>query len=728
MPKSDDEALLAEIRSQFDYATSAWADIRAEGAIDVRYVSGDPWSANDKASRKLLGRPMLVYDELGQYVNQLINEVRANKRAIRVSPEGEGADDKTAQFRQSLIRQIEYRSHAQDAYTVAFENAVQRSYGYLRVKAQHVSDDSFDQELVIEPIPNPDLVTMDPDAMRPDGSDAAFCFVREARKIEDFKREWPKAEITDFAAFEAETPNWIKGETIYVAEYWKKERKKRTKLLLAPPDGIQDQPISVWEDELPKGAKPPKDRILKSRTVLTSSVKQYITNGVEILERNEWPGKYLPIVACYGKVLFVSDSGGTSRQILSMVRLARDPAMMVNYYASTEAEVVGMTPKTPYVGYRGQFAGMETDWQKVSKEPLAYLEANATTDDTGSQVLPLPQRQPYEPAIQALEVGKESARRAVQSSIGSSPLPTSAQRRNEKSGVALKQIESAQQKGSFHFLDHYDSMVSHTGRILDDLIPHYYDTMRDIGIRKADDTPEVVRINDPQNDQSPRADIGQHEVTISTGPSFDSEREAASDFADTLANIPAVFAQIADLVIKLKNLGPIGDEIAERLTPPQYRKKEQGAIDPQEVAAMQGQMQQMQQVAGQMKQALETEQAKQQATIKKAEIDRDKEIELQRMRDATSIAVAKINAIAKGVIVDQEAENEAVALAAEHAHQLHVSQMGAQQAQAQAEQAHAQGEQSSQADYQRQLEAGDIEHQRALEHQAQAQQAAPTQE
>ena len=85
----------------------------------------------------------------------------------------------------------------------------------------------------------------------------------------------------------------------------------------------------------------------------------------------------------------------------------------------------------------------------------------------------------------------------------------------------------------------------------------------------------------PQNEQTgePQEHLhtgkGNFDVTISTGPSYQSQREQASEFVDHLiANwqqlgIPAPLAQkILALGIKLKDIGPIGDAIQELLDPP----------------------------------------------------------------------------------------------------------------------------------------------------------------
>jgi len=295
-PAESDEDILSEMRKRWDYASTEWADIRKEGQTDMQYVAGNPWTAKDKRARKDAGRPCLALDELSQYVNQLVNDVRQNKRAIKVTPMGEGSNDATANLKEGLIRQIEYRSNAQQAYTTMFENTVQRSYGFLRVIPKYLRDDSFDQELLIEPVVNPDMVTVDPDALRADGSDMRYAWIRESRTLEEFKREFPHAKTTDFGTYLSVPPYkaWVEADKVYISEYWRMRAKKRELLLLNTVEG----PKQVFADELEQ--KPSKSNILQSRRVDTMSVCKHITNGIEILETTEWPGQWIPIVSCFG--------------------------------------------------------------------------------------------------------------------------------------------------------------------------------------------------------------------------------------------------------------------------------------------------------------------------------------------------------------------------------------------------------------------------------------------
>lgn len=582
MPKN--EKLLQEIKDNFQYALDSWRDIREEAKKDMRAIAGDPWPASERAKREDPDslRPILTLDELTQYVNQLINQVRQNPIAVKVSPKGDGATDKTAEMRQGLIRAIEYKSKAQAAYINAFENAAQRSYGYFVITTGYVSDKSFDQEIKVRLIPNPDSVLIDPDCKEADTSDKTFSYILDSIPTQSFESKYPNAEIKSFTPeMENDLPDWIKADSIQTAEYWKLKKEQDTLFLVD--DSGNPTPILKSELDNPTiesgriivpGGRAWK--ILKDRKIERQSVCQYITNGVEILEENEWAGKWIPIVSVFGKQLYVDKGAGSKRMLISLVRMARDPFLAYCVLRSNEVEEGGMTPKTPFICYEGQLEGHEDEWAKVSREPLAFLQVKAVPDNSpNGGVLPLPVRQPFQPNFAAYEVVCEAFRRAIQAAMGISPLPTAAQRQNEKSGIALQRINQQEQIGSFHFIDNYKRSIEFAGRIYDDLIGKIYDTARDVGIRNPDESHETLKLNQPYEENGEQihhdTSVGEHEITISTGPSYDSQREEVADFASTLANTD-LFPRIADLVIRLRNLGPLGDEMADRVTPPEFAK------------------------------------------------------------------------------------------------------------------------------------------------------------
>ena len=107
--ESPNEKLLREIREEYAYFRDYWDENYDEAKIDLQFVAGDPWDSTARRQREDLERPVICPDELSQYLNAAINNIRQNARAIRVTPAGEGADDANAELRSSLIKGIEYK-------------------------------------------------------------------------------------------------------------------------------------------------------------------------------------------------------------------------------------------------------------------------------------------------------------------------------------------------------------------------------------------------------------------------------------------------------------------------------------------------------------------------------------------------------------------------------------------------------------------------------------------
>ena len=585
-------------------------------------------------------------DQLGQYVNQLVNEVKANPRAIKLLPAGDGATDQDAEWKADVVRGIEYRSNAQLAYTWGFQGAVQAGFGPWRVTTKYVSDSRFEQELVIQRILNRNTVLLDPYAQERDFSDMQRAFVITSMSPERFKKEFPKAEAQSFGPELAEAaPGWFRDDSIQVAEYWRVEEKKTTLYLL--PNGRVTKVV-------PKGVQPVKERESSTR-----KIKQYLTNGIEILDTVEWRGEYIPIIPCFGRELWLADGGMTKRIFMSLIRLARDAQMLYAFMRTNEAEEAKMTPKAPFTAVEGQLEGHEQEWQEVFDQPKAYLEYKGKTDAMGDQLLPPPMRTQFQPNFQAYGFAAEDSRRDIQAAMGISALPTAAQRQNEKSGIALQRIEAQMSKGSYDFLDGYEIALQHTGRIITPLLKVYYDEPRDIGVQKNDGSYATLRINDkgyvnPKTTKPEYFDMskGEYDVTISTGPSFDSQREEATQFVDLLvSNIknlpvpPQIVPKILALAIRLKALGPIGDKMAELLDP---KEGQQGEMPPQAMAMIQKLQQENQALDAFGKQA--QEQIVQLAKEKEAKVvDNQYRMDIERLKIEAQVTIAEINAKAQEV-------------------------------------------------------------------------------
>ena len=684
--KSFDSAELKEQRERYSELCEEWREAQEERAIDMRFLAGDPWEPEDRKAREDAGRPCVSHDELNQFCNQVINGLRQNPRGVKLDALGNGADDKLAEYRQNHIRAIEHRSGAQGAYIAAAENAIYGGYGFFRISRRYASQRSFDQEIVVRSILDPDSVLFDWSCKEPDWGDGRDCFVVEEMPQAEFKRRFPHAKVQSFTPEHMTgARGWVREKTVLVAEYWQIRTNPRRLLLIDR--GVQG-PEPVFEDELPglQGIT-----VLKHRQVEFKKLFQQLLNGVEILEESEQPGEYLPIVPVLGKQLYLRDGGQSKRVLISLVRLARDPQMSLAYLNSQQMEEAGLTPKVPYVGYKGQFESDQEGWGTCHKIPRAYLQADPVVDQATGQILPLPKRESFTPNFAQYEVAKDSARRAVQAAMGISPLPTAAQRNNEKSGVALQRIAAQQAMGSYHFSDNYDRGLRLGGKIINQWIPVTYDTPRDVPLRKADDTHLMVRANDPgyvnpvtRQIEHYDTQTGEFDVTVSTGPSHESQRAEASEFLDTLITnlqalpvMPAQAAKLLALAIQMKQLGPRGDQMAEIISPGDKQE-----LPPQAQAALQQAKQQLQSLNEYAKD-LETKLA-----------EMKKELEGKRLESQTRLQVAAMQEETKRMIADLEARLKQIELRAKLA--VHVDEQeheaGMQERREANEQAAARGE------------------------------------
>lgn len=651
-----DEAILAELRERFDYALTQKTPIIQQGDLDVAYNAGHTWNTEDKAARA--GRPCLELDQLSQYTNQLVNSYRQNPRGIKVSPKSGGASDQSAELLANRVRQIEYDSHAQEVYTVAGENGATRGYGYARIVAEY-DDAAGNQVLRLKAIPNPNQVIEDPDGESTSGADWAYLFFIHTMTIREFTRAYPTATVTDFTAETiALAPRWFgKDGRIQIAEYW-----------------------YVTETAPASGTGRP-----------TRTVCMYLTNGLELLQKpgspkkTEWKGSSIPFMACYGKIVYATElqgdtqtgvHGDTLKTLQSYTRLARDGAKGYNWTASTELEALALPVKAALMGYKGQAdADALLLIERAVHEPIAWIEFKAVMDATGTQVLPLPQYATRAPDISGYEIARESFRRDIQNALGHFSSNDARQGSTKViSGAALDELRKSGDLGSYHFVAHYDDMVREGGVKLVELLPFYDDTEKEVATRLPDGTTKLVTINKrtgrtPLGDpmyapDDPRFDAShRHTVTISTGPSRDSQRAEGKEAAMAMLQNPGAFPVIAADAVRLMDLGPIGDQMAkdlEFLQPPvmqQARQQEQqgGRPDPRQLQQENAQQKEQLQHAEQVMQAMDGELKGKQAEIAskekiaQAEIASKEKIadEESRRRAETAISVAEINAKVK---------------------------------------------------------------------------------
>lgn len=674
--KVKDEDLLRETVTRYERAAEFERENRDAAMDDLRFRAGDQWT--DEATRLRKGRPTLTINRTGQFVRQIVGDVRLNKPAIKVRAADGAADPKVAEIYEGLIRHIENVSDADTAYITGVDNAATCGMGHWRVKTQYSNDDAFDQDIRIKRIKNPMAVLFDPNATELTRVDANWCFVIQNVSLDEFKLLYPDALVSSFELSQRYdwlvNTDWWTEDFVRIAEYWKKVPVEKTLWLMASGKVIDASDMTA-EDEAAAQAET-GDEIMRKRTVNSHKIVQYIVSGAEVLSGpHEWPGRYIPIVPVWGEEIHL----GEKVYRHGIVRFAKDPQRMLNYHRSANAEAIALQPKAPFIVTPEQIEGQEQYWQEANTSSRPYLLYNATANAQKPQREPPPQ-----PNSAAIEAAQEAAQ-DMNATTGIYP-PSLGERSNETSGKAILARERQGDVGSYLYVDNLSKAIAHTGRILVDLIPHIYDTPRVVRILGVDGTQRMVQINQEtdqmgmplparMNDLS----VGEYDIEVEAGPSFSTKRdEAAESMMNFIQAVPPAGPLIGDLIAKNMDW-PGADKIAERLRkvlPPGIAEPDENdpqaqqqppmppgppPIDPAIVQAVQQQQQDEAKVQAQAAKDAADRQAKLESQMLDMQAQQQKLV-LDHQKDMAELALQRAELMAK-VQAQEHAHIQAMAQA-----------------------------------------------------------------
>lgn len=617
-----DADLLSQARAHFRLSMEAFSDTRDDELDDLRFYAGSPdnqwqWPADVLATRGAVqgqtvnARPTLTINKLPQHVKQVTNDQRQNRPSGKVIPVDDKADVQVAEMLNGIIRHIEYISDADVAYDTACENQVVFGEGYIRLLTDYIDEMSFEQEIKIGRIRNAFSCYDDPMIQDPAGADRRFFFVTVNMLKEDFEREYPDAlPISNWETSGIGDPDysaWLTQKTVRVAEYWYYETEKKTVIQYQTTEGTTMALISGSPQDTI--AKARGWREINRRDTSVRSVKWCKLNGFEVLERGDWAGKWIPFARVVGNEFEVDGQIWIS----GLVRNAKDPQRMYNYWCSQEAEMLALAPKAPFVGYGGQFEGYEYQWKTANIQNWPYLEVNSEATDQEGRPLPLPQRAAPPLPQAGLIQAKMGASDDIKSTTGQYD-PSLGAKSNETSGRAIIAREKQSDVGTYHYPDNLAKAIRHLTRMIVDLVPKVYDTQRIVRILGLDGEVDYAKL-DPMQERAivEKRDannavveriynpgIGRYDVMATTGPSYMTKRhEAAEGMSLLLQGNPDLWKVAGDLFVK--NLDwPGAQELAERfakIIPAELRDNEQSP----ELAQAQ---QQIQALAGQLEQAM----------------------------------------------------------------------------------------------------------------------------
>lgn len=612
----DADAFLAYAREEFE-ADSSYDRLNREAALDdLKFVAGEQWDPAVKADRESKGRPCLTVNVLPQFIGQVIGDRRINKTTIKVRPRKDATIEQ-AEVRSGIIKSIEAYSRAERVYDAACENQVTCGIGNFRVDLDYADNDVFDQDIYIRDIPNPLAVIWDRMSVDPTGRDAQQCFVQDIMPRKAYERRWPQhpcpGEMGDGLGMTLMGQGWFDKDVVRITEFWRMVSKQRIVALMmdGKVEDITEMPREQYIDRLWIDQRTNKPRI--RRTTRTYAQMHLIT-GFAILEGPyEIPLTRLPIIRVEGRVVRVGDD----RVRYGLVRWAKDPQRLKNYWRSVSAETLALAPKSVWMAPDDAVEGREDDFREAhaSGDPLLIYNKNASAK---------PER--VDPprinnaALQESQLNQQD----IKDTTGLQDASLGA-RSNEISGRAIQARQREGDVATVIYHDNLNNAIQEGGDIVNQLIPLAYDTTRELRVIGADDKHKLLKVNDPNDPQSPDITSGKYDISLETGPSYTTQRlEAADAMMQAIQVAPQLMGVAGDLIVRAQDW-PGSVEISERLKktipPAVLGEDEQPATDgptPEEVA-QQAQMAEMAAQAEHAQQLRQMEMAERSAKVAEQE-------------------------------------------------------------------------------------------------------------
>lgn len=654
-PEDEDskEKTLETMRKRMEQGISAEAENRKSGLDDKQFLSGNQWPTEVMAQRNLDKRPCLTINKLPTFIKQIINGQRENRPSINISPTGDAGDPEVAKMYRGLIRFIERDCHADGSYDTAFDDAVTMGWGYWRIITDWEAPDSFDQVIVIQRVRNAFTVYMDPMCQDPTGADAKWCFISDMIPREEFRSRWPDAVEVPYndGGIGEKYQSWATKDEIRIVEYFEIKTEKRTLVKLS--NGFVG-----WKDELDEFTRAAIKKgtrvwIDDERESEVPTVMWYKATAVDILEQSEWIGSSIPVVRVLGNAIDIEGK----LKLSGVIRNAKDPQRMYNYWKTAETELIALQPKSPWIVEEGQIEGHEDEWKNANVRNQPYLSYKGTS--IGNTPAPPPQRQQMAGVPMGVVQAAQSAAQDMQATTGIRFDATANETMIDESGKAIRELRRAGDIGAFHYVDNLAQSLRRCGEILVEIIPKIYNERRVVTILREDDAEEQVRI-DPNHmkatGQEQKRDgkirrlfnptIGKYGVTVTIGPSYATKRiEASENMMAFMRALPNTAALVVDLLAAEQDW-PGAEKIAARLAktiPPNLMQPDMKDVSPQVAAIMQSQDQALKQLQQQLQQAMHALQDKNaDRQIDADKIQKSYEVSLLKIVSDTETKMAKI--------------------------------------------------------------------------------------
>ena len=560
MPTKDQLADHSWVIEQLKKAQDDDTDNREKAREAALFVAAPDGQWEPYVYESTDGKPRYTFDQVEPILDQILGEMGKNSFDVRITPAGGDASKDVAEIFEGLCRTIENISKSDRIYDAASKESVIRGLGGWRVLQRYVDDNSFDQDLVLQWIPNfIDRVWFGPHE-EPDASDSQFAFVLSGVSKEEFEAEFPDASAASVQSDRSGNAYWHRTDQIMVGEFVYLVPQQRDLVLMS--DGKVYEDDETFQTLLPalqqSGVEEVRRRRREKMCVYSRlfSPDEWLTEARETVFQN-----WVPVVPQYSNFDVIEDKVTYRGAVLKLM----DPQRVLNYSMSREIEEGALAPRAKYWVTPTQAKGYEQTLatMNVNSDPVQFYNPDpaapgAPQQNGGAQINP-GLRTISEAMMDTL--GKTAGMFAA--NMGDNPAL--------QSGVAIEALQDRGDNGTNKFIRARELAQGHTARILVNAIPRVYTPGRQVRVLGEDRTAEMVTVGqeviDPNTGQPivlHDLSVGTYDVVCAAGPSFKSRQNETVKAITAIGQIdPTVIETAGDVLLANIN-APGMDDVAAR--------------------------------------------------------------------------------------------------------------------------------------------------------------------
>ena len=509
--------------------------------VDKRDGQWEPYWWNNNA-----GKPRYTFDMVNPIVDQVTAEIEQSDFDIKVSPQSGPASKETAMVLDGLIRNIESMSRAKEIYINAGRGMATAGYDGWMVSHKYADEESFDQDLVIEPVPNfIDRVWFDPASYRQDKSDAQYAFLLHPVSKAEYASRWPEGAEASVSDDREGDAYYDKAEVIVVGQLFYVKRKPMELVLMS--NGAVYEATDDFEKVVDELAAAGLTEV-RRRTAYKNVVCSHFYDATDWLEdEEETIFDRVPVIPVYGNFKITENK----TIYWGVVEKLLDPQRVLNYSMSREIEEGALAPRAKYWMTLTQGAGHEDSLSTLNtnSDPVQFF--NVDPENPGP-----PQQNGGAIVNPGLRTISESMRQLIGQTAGMFAA-NMGDNPGLQSGVAIERLQSKGDNGTVKYFRALETAIAATGDLLVKTIPKVYDTRRTVRLLYEDNTAEMITLNDTVIDNQTGEPVtlndltkGQYSITCRAGPSFRNKQQETIETIIEIAKVdPSIISMSGDILL-----------------------------------------------------------------------------------------------------------------------------------------------------------------------------------